>query len=847
MAKRRQKRGTAEEMADAMPPAEMPMDEAMPETMSEMPTEAPAEAAPLESIFADALTGPGAAAPPRRRRRRLLDDPEDIEALVTAIIEETQHDKQERSDWMDKRLARYVKLRGHTSRVNPPWEHASDQHIPVMQANDLRVIAGLFNAVLGLRPVVFGKPTRIDHKEVAERNDSLLDHQFFVDLDGERRLEQYVTQFVEDGTAFAFQYWARERGVLYDVRVLPRPLEDGIAARQELVEIAAQENNVVFDELLPLDGDGLDWRGVYKDPEGEEQTVKIAFYDKDDSDKIELVFDWNVLTFDGPACQVMQLEDVVAPMRCDNLQPVSVANPTGARRVVKIAKVDLDTVRKRVLDGTYDFLSESDVDDMAAVAISASDGDPGDNESAIKDVKDEYDGREQTPHDADRQYVTVYEAYRGYDCHDTGINDECVFTVLLEPRLLARARYLSEIVPGIALIRPFAEARFVPIPGQLYGVGLPELMEGLSDMLHDLINDNLDAGKLAGMPWFGYRASSGFKPDVLRLGPGDGIPLDNPQQDLAFYQMPGGDQTWSFNMIGLGMQFLERLTQIGPLQFGQLPQGKASALRTVGTTMAVLQQSAAMPEQILRRLFFGIRDIFSQFHQLNTRFLPSKKRFLVSGKPLSQDTAYGVIDDRKDIAIPLTFDFQATLMNTNKGVVAQALMALGGAIFQPLSFQLGMVGPEQLYNWASDLIKASEFDPHRFIMRPAMMPDGPRITVEEAIVDLTNGVPPRSTDFIYPAQVALQKLAQFQMTPEFGFLRDGTLLLYQQYVEQVLAKAQAEAEAQMMAQLAGDFAKNLGGSGDPGGRPPQPGSPPDVQTQAPSSDEVAGANSRADA
>jgi hypothetical protein len=172
-------------------------------------------------------------------------------------------------------------------------------------------------------------------------------------------------------------------------------------------------------------------------------------------------------------------------------------------------------------------------------------------------------------------------------------------------------------------------------------MGLPELMEGLNDFIHELINDNVDAARITNLPWFGFRASSGFKPETMRLEPGMGIPLDNPQQDLAFYNMPHSDQTWAFNMTGLAMQVLEKLVQIGPLQFGQVPQGKASALRNVGTTMALLQQGAAMPEQILRRLLMGLRDVYAQFHLLNTRYLPPKKRFLVVGKPLDNDDAYG--------------------------------------------------------------------------------------------------------------------------------------------------------------------------------------------------------------
>jgi hypothetical protein len=806
-----------------------------------------ADTEPLLSTDAEDQLLPLSETPIKRRRRRVMVKPADEREVVRSILDRVNSARMERSDWNNKRLARYAKLRGWLEREQTPWDGASNQHIPIMLANSLRVKAGLFNAVLGIRPVMTGKPDEIRHKEMAQQNDFLLDHQMFVDQPGDRLIEKYIDQFVDDGTVFSFQPHIRERRTLHDVRVLPRPSDDMTVAMQQILPTLTEENRVEFKALVALDATGYRWRGIYDDAEGDEQEVPIEIYDRDDK-KIEVIFEWEAITYEGPAFLPTDIEDIVAPMRVENLQPVTGHNPTGAPWVDKISRVDLDTVRRRAKDGIYDYLTEQDLDDLAGEASAAADPAAQHSstldENQVREAKDAQAGLESLPgggEPSERRWVTVHEWYGPHDANDDSLDEQVIITIIEESGgMLARARYLSEMYPGLPPIRPFSEARFVPVPGQLYGMGLPELMEGLNDFIHDLINENVDAGRVANMPWFGYRASSGFKPDTVRMEPGMGIPLDNPQQDLAFYSLPHSDQQWSFNMIGLGMQFLDRLTQIGPLQAGQVPQGKASALRTLGTTMAILQQGAAMPEQILRRLMMGLRDVFAQFHLLNTRYLPPKKRFLLTGRPMSSEDAYGMIDDRKSISIPLTFDFQATLLNTNKGVVTQALESLGAALINPLMIQLGLVTPEQIYNWAHDVIQSHQQDPSRYIKRPPGVVDGPRITAEEAILDISRGLMPSSTAFVEPTAEAAQKLMGFMQSDEFGFLTGSQPRLFQQYLMKVLQQLAQEQQQMQLAQAAASFNKDMGGKGGGDGRTGQ-GAPPEMQTEAPSMDEQVGA------
>src|SRR3990167_3101152 len=374
----------------------------------------------------------------------------------------------------------------------------------------------------------------------------------------------------------------------------------------------------------------------------------------------------------------------------------------------------------------------------------------------------------------------------------------------------------------------------------MYGISLLELQEGLHDFLHVMLNQMTDNGDLANRPFGFYRASSGMKPEVVQLWPGDLYPIDNPQQDVFFPSLPQRDQTFGFNMVGLAKQFLDDVTQIGAIQKGQVPEGKASALRTLGTTMAILQQGSAMPEQVLRRLFAGLRQVWEQFHLLNTRFLKKRKQYLASGKLQEHEDPYREIADPQDIAIPIAWDWQPTLLNTNKGLVQQALQAIGMAVFNPLSFQLGTTGAEQYYNWQKDLIQAGTLDPLRYITKPPGVTDGPKLMAEEAIIQITSGQPiPANAGPQEPAPEHLQKLQQWSQSDEFGMLQPHFVPLFTDWLSRVTEIIQQQMMAQQIAGAAQEFSNALGNSGSGQGSQPTMGEAPGMQAEQGSADELA--------
>ena len=833
------------------PPAQQPWQQPAPAPLpmpgAGMPGAAPAAMSMGEMPQAPEPDSTAIDEAPRRRRRSLKIDKERAAARV---LDTTRKARDERTQWMDERLVRYAKLRGWRQKQTYPWDGAHNEHVPLMMSNSLRIQAGLFNAVMGNKPMMQGRSLRRDRMDAADKAANLIEFQLMHEADGEQKISQAVDQFCNDGTIVSYQPWVKDSRLMVDVRVISGPPDETIieddqdeptAAPMDLSRYLLNTLPNIIDGLERLRDetlDGYNWTGTWTDGDGQERNVQIEIWDREDG-KLDVEMRWEATTFDGPTAIIHQLEDITVPIRSLNTQPVTPQNPFGAPWISRRLRVNLDTIKRRKDNGTYDLLTDDDWDQIVAFADGRQAPDLVEGEDQMKAEKEAQAGlvSDWSALDEDKQWLDIEEWYGSYPVHDQEC--EVVIHVIDVPSgITCRARYLSEVCPGSPQWRPFAEERFIPVPDCFYGISVPEVLEGLHDLLHELFNANLDRGDIANLPVMLYRASSGVKPEEMRARPGDWIPVDNPKDDAAAVQYPHSDQSWSFNMIGLVQQLSERLIQVGSLQFGQVPQGKASALRTVGTTMAILQQGAALPEQILRRFFHWLQQVYAQFHMLNTKFLPPKKRVLILGKDPASDDAYQEMGPQ-DIQAPVSFEFGATLLNTNKGITSQSLSEIGQAIFNPLAFQLGITGPEQFYQWAKDKINAAQLDPQRYLKRPAGTPDTPPMSANDAITMLVEGKMPPGVNFVEGAIAGFEALAKWYQSDDFGRVHPTNLGIVREFLQMAQADAMQEQQRMQAAQAAEQFQGMMGNKGQGAGTS-MGGEAPEMQTEAPTQAEIAG-------
>ncbi len=762
--------------------------------------------------------------PPPRRARKTASvrlSTEDKTDIVDHVLKTLQEDITDRSDWMEMRIQRYGKYRGWLEEDAGPWPDAMNPHIPIILWNCLRLQAQLHNAVLSTRPVMGAQAWRKHDVGKQETVDQLLDWQVFIEADGAKKLDAFVQGFVEDGNTVAHIPWVKETRTVHDVRVFP-PADKGfpdagIPPGEETAYIAACLRTIFpAGTVESVAKASLIFRVKDTDPETRlPYTAKVVVTDREDG-AIEIHIERKATVYDGPIINVEDLEDVVVPWRAANLQPPGPSNPRGARHVRRLVPVRLDGIKRHVTDGTYDLITLTDVETLKGT------GTPNTDTDAPKQQKDEIEGVTKVLGTEDNPF-TIIESYDRWDVNGDGLEEDVIFWILKESRLLCRVRYLTEIyppAPGNMPRRPFAETCMIPVKNRWYGMGMIELLEHLSDLFNGVFRMNLQWGQIGNSPYGFYDPASGLKPDIIRLWPGELYPVPSPKENIYFPQMPSQDQSWAFNMGTVIMQMVERLSMQSEVQYGRVPQGKATALRTMGTTAALMGQADIRADQILLRLFEGVAEIYMQIHSLNQRYLPSEKQYRVVGMPASEgDDAYKTVSGPHQIAGRYDFHWKATLMNADKNQLPQLLLEIASVLISPLSLQMGWVDTEKGYALLREYIKSRHQDPDKFIVRPQGFLEQPGILAEEAINMILDHQKPQGKP-LEGAQSHLQKLIEFSQSDNFGHLDAVGVNLFRQYLLSVKELMAQEQQKQQMMQAMQQFQmtvqQQLQGGGAPG-------------------------------
>jgi hypothetical protein len=800
-------------------------------------------------------------APPRRRVSRRKSIRLDKTLLAETVLRDLQTDQDSRADWMEKRILRYAKYRGWLESSDDPWPDSFNPQIPVILWNVLRLQAQLHNAVLSTRPVMTPMAWKKQDKEKEERVANLLDFQVFVEAGGAKALDSYIQGYVEDGPSVMHIPWVTETRKIHEVKVFPKP-EEGMPDLAKPIppglpdrEYFARLIQTLLDpvrKMVPDDQTGYDWTVLYiEDTTGESVQAEISFAFRDDG-RVEMAIQREATVYNGPGLFTESLEDIVIPWGACNLQPAGPSNPKGASRVTRLSRVRLDEVRRRAKDGTYDALTKADLKSLLDGPQASPQNQQSAQREGMRSLKDaaigttpqggtgaETNDGEET--EGNKSFTAV-EQYRRWDVDGDGLEEDVIVTVLLESKLVARVRYLTEIFPpgpGLLPRRPFAEAHFMPAKDSWYSMGMIELLEHLADLINGVTKMNLDWGTITNSPFFFYRPSSGLKPETISLYPGEGYPVENPAQDVYFPQMPHADQAWAFNLATMFNQMVERLAMQGELQYGRVPQGKASALRTMGTTVSLMQQSDVRSDQILLRLFEGVAEIYQQIHALNQRYLPANKEYRIVGVPPKGQESYQRVNTVDEISGRYDFQWKATLLSADKNALPQTLMEIGSVLMSPFTMASGLVDKEKAYTFLRDYIKSRHQDPDRYLIRPPEATDAPKFLAEEALSMLIEGEKPEGIPH-EQAAVHLGKLLEFAKSDAFGMFPPEYVPAFRQWLMQVRTLAIQEAQRAQMLQMASQMQTLMAGNqqGPPGSagmvpnQQPQmgPGANPPVQT-----------------
>ena len=754
----------------------------------------------------------------KRKRSRASTVTADRKYVAQRVVDFFNKDVADRQADTDARLQRYAKFRMWTEGKVLPFEGCSDAAVADMMTASLRMQDTLHNAVMNQRPAVVSKAIQKANADKSGTVDNLLDYQFFVDAKGEKIVGEMADAFINDGVLTVYVPWVKEERETHDVRVLP-----GIPADAVPGEYFALQLMRVYPKAQINEADKEGWRwNVTLD----EEKFVVDFYTLPDG-RVEMDSARIATVFDGPCPIVKDYDDVFHNARAGNLQIPSPSNPKGSAHVILRDYPTLDEIKRLVKSGFYDLIDAEGMERLGMAQENRQD-------QASEEQKDVLRGISYQPESAtvttpqgdgtgeravnDHKTLTRLMCFDIYDIDGDGKNEDVIWWVILEEKILLRARELTQVYPSNPPRRPFATGQFIEVRGRHAGISLLEMMEGLHDLLKQVMDQGVDLGTVQMAPFGLYRASSSMRPEVIRYQPFELYPVGDPKNDVHFPMIPQQGGVFGMNMIALLNQMAEKLTNVGDLQLGRVPQGKASALRTVRGMQTILQQGDARPERILRRFFMCLCEVYAQMHELNQAFLTKGKQYRVTGMVRPGEDPYRQIDDPAAVRGRFQFDFIANALNTSKEALQAALQNLMGVYISPLMIQLGISKADGIYQLARDYGKSWGQDPDRYLSPPSAESMLPPALAEEVISIIMSGNLPEVRP-LEPPEEHMAKLMEFAGKPEFGLLTPEQVDLFKAYLNLMRNRIMAEQEKMALMAAAG----SMGGQGGEGVSGPVPG------------------------
>lgn len=738
----------------------------------------------MPSPIAEALKKAGI----KRQRSRNASLKVDQQALGDRVVDFYTKDTMDRNDFVQRRLQLYAKYRMWTEREDLPWQSASDIPLPDMMSDSLRVQDTLFNAVLAIMPPIKSKALRSEERDKQENVDNLITHQFFNDQDGETTIGDLAESFVNDGYYVCFIPWIIDEAKIFDLRQFPPIPEDALPSQYFSSLLNDEFPNKPVDKLS-------DWHYRVSD---QDQSVEVNFYTA--TGKVEMTLEKTDIVFNGPKPLVKDIDDVLFPWTAGNLQIPGSSNPDGSSHVILIDYPTLDEIRRLQKSDYYDLINSEDVDAMEVSGRQKTD-------QLFKQQKDSFQGTRQLNTDSkitSHRTVTRLICFDRLDIDDDGLDEDVMVWVCKETRKVMRLRRLSEMFPASPPRRPLVSQSMIPVKGRVIGISLLEMMEGLHDAMKETLDGMSDSGQLESSPFFFYKPTSSINPEEFILGPGDGIPVSDPKNDVFFPTLGNQGQSFGFNMLTILGQMSDKLTMVSDIQRGQIPTGKSSALRTAGGIKQLISQGESRPERILRRFFHGLSEIYHQFHEMNQRMLPEKKKILITGNLSPDKDPYQTIADKGKIQGRFQFNFSANILNTSKAAIQEALNNVLSVAVSEVAFQTGIIKADGLYRLMRDMVTAWGQEPDDYLTKPQPDSDLQRITAEQAMISIINNTLPGGTALEGWSQ-HLQILTEMMQRAEFALLDPSQVQLFTRYVQEVGQRAEQERVQIAQAQAAQNF------------------------------------------
>lgn len=617
----------------------------------------------------------------------------DFDDAISAIVDFKQNMVDMQKNWRRTPEAKDFPFEGASNIVVPMTAPSIEQ----MKARLLKALWGdgeLINDITQLdrelQPTDLGDITRWFHWELKE-------------VVGLRRvLDRLLHQLLVFGISLPIPSYEHRTRMLHSVRHFPLgddPIEYQVDAAAQ--QILAEPSEWSADKKCEIETDRGD--GTFSLTGGGE----IRFSITEEDGPMQLTADiWKRETiFDGVKVTLTRLQDLAVIPSAEGVDEIPFF---GTRHWVSV-----QDYRERLADGYYiDYGKEENERIVGMADIKVGDtmqrfeDDQADREEGV-------DSSDSTAYYPNRRWLEVYRWEGWFVRNKSGqlvqqpgrvLEDaiQIVCWVAKRPQKVIKVSLLEDLNKDGH--RSPIKFGFITEPDRFFPMGLAEWLRFSQAELDAIHNQRLDAGVIMNVPFGFYDPASGFQKSILKVKPGELYPVKfvNGQPGVSFPRI-NWQPTASFQEEVLSDKYAGRQAGLADPSMGQASSKRQSASEFVGLAAAMDLRT----ERIVEDLLESLRELLYRILGLYQQFGPRTRIYRVAGengvklvKRFERDRLQG----------RLWLQLAGNLARTNEQLQRQMAVDMLGLLLNQLLIQLGMVGPDTIYEAVMAVVKSMHLD-----------------------------------------------------------------------------------------------------------------------------------------
>lgn len=659
----------------------------------------------------------------------------DLTKLEEWLKYQREYMQEDRSRWMARQEKFLTSWDDYiTFKRTGRWKESSNLHLPLQMQVVKAFHARCKQAIFSVRPWWMLLPVEEMDQERLKKIDTVMMWacQSYVNYNKgiETAIDDWIWDFATVGWGIMKRRWdvVKRKAIIIEEKE-PKEMAQNMDRLDMLAEMAQKEEK----------GDEL----------SEEEAEVVA----EEVAKI-------ITAFDGPVIEPWPHEDF--------LMPGGFADSTDLNLPHAIGFDYRLTESQLVLNKKTGLFDSGVVDHILEKALRK----PGEKEidrygkDSLKLAQDRTQGVDTVNAKAGVSQANMTEFMCRFDLDEDGVEEELVVHYNTDTYKIARWTYLDRLT--MTGKRPAHKIDLIRRPRRSYALGLVEITHPLSEEMDAIHNMRMDYGNITNIPFFFYRAGSGLKPEKIRLEPGMGYPLDDPQSDINFPRF-SNSTAWGFQEENNIVGWSEKLTSITSMNSG-IPSQRVGASRTASGMSALLNEANVNLDVMLGRFKLGYAELLQGLLADMQERMPNDLQVRVQGKDGSlqlNSNGQPIIlkPTRMDIAGKVDFFLLANSYTSNREQEKQNSIVLSQLLFNPILLQTGIVQPINIYNTMKNVLeKHNVMGINNFITEPqAIMPPLP---LYDEIAAITQGLVPRIV-WHDNHQAKLEGLKMFSQHPSF--------------------------------------------------------------------------------